>query len=130
MDKVGGDFDMGEIADTLSRLRDCGKQEEKAQVLVDSSGLTVYEKRTVFLERVCTESNRAKKEEALEKIEDAGGSAETYLKALSAVGKATYTKGETLGKSYAYKKAIDRVARGTRLRYALYEVFGVSEKVW
>lgn len=130
MDKVGGDFDMGEIADTLSRLRDCGKQEEKAQVLVDSSGLTVYEKRTVFLERVCTESNRAKKEEALEKIEDAGGSAETYLKALSAVGKATYTKGETLGKSYAYKKAIDRVARGTRLRYALYDVFGVSEKVW
>ena len=130
MDKVGGDFDMGEIADTLSRLRDCGKQEEKAQVLVDSSGLTVYEKRTVFLERVCTESNRAKKEEALEKIEDAGGSAETYLKALSAVGKATYTKGETLGKSYAYKKAIDRVARGTRLRFALYEVFGVSEKVW
>ena len=130
MDKVGGDFDMGEIADTLSRLRDCGKQEEKAQVLVDSSGLTVYEKRTVFLERVCTESNRAKKEEALEKIEDAGGSAETYLKALAAVGKATYTKGETLGKSYAYKKAIDRVARGTRLRYALYEVFGVSEKVW
>lgn len=130
MDKVGGDFDMGEIADTLSRLRDCGKQGEKAQVLVDSSGLTVYEKRTVFLERVCTESNRAKKEEALEKIEDAGGSAETYLKALSAVGKATYTKGETLGKSYAYKKAIDRVARGTRLRYALYEVFGVSEKVW
>lgn len=130
MDKVGGDFDMGEIADTLSRLRDCGKQEEKAQVLVDSSGLTVYEKRTVFLERVCTESNRAKKEEALEKIEDAGGSAETYLKALSAVGKATYTKGETLRKSYAYKKAIDRVARGTRLRYALYEVFGVSEKVW
>lgn len=130
MDKVGGDFDMGEIADTLSRLRDCGKQEEKAQALVDSSGLTVYEKRTVFLERVCTESNRAKKEEALEKIEDAGGSAETYLKALSAVGKATYTKGETLGKSYAYKKAIDRVARGTRLRYALYEVFGVSEKVW
>lgn len=130
MDKVGGDFDMGEIADTLSRLRDCGKQEEKAQVLVDSSGLTVYEKRTVFLERVCTESNRAKKEEAIEKIEDAGGSAETYLKALSAVGKATYTKGETLGKSYAYKKAIDRVARGTRLRYALYEVFGVSEKVW
>ena len=101
MDKVGGDFDMGEIADTLSRLRDCGKQEEKAQVLVDSSGLTVYEKRTVFLERVCTESNRAKKEEALEKIEDAGGSAETYLKALAAVGKATYTKGETLGKSYA-----------------------------
>ena len=130
MDKVGGDFDMGEIADTLSRLRDCGKQGEKAQVLVDSSGLTVYEKRTAFLERVCTESNRAKKEEALEKIEDAGGSAETYLKALSAVGKATYTKGETLGKSYAYKKAIDRVARGTRLRYALYEVFGVSEKVW
>lgn len=130
MDKVGGDFDMGEIADTLSRLRDCGKQEEKAQALVDSSGLTVYEKRTVFLERVCTESNRAKKEEAIEKIEDAGGSAETYLKALSAVGKATYTKGETLGKSYAYKKAIDRVARGTRLRYALYEVFGVSEKVW
>ena len=130
MDKVGGDFDMGEIADTLSRLRDCGKQEEKAQVLVDSSGLTVYEKRTAFLERVCTESNRAKKEEAIEKIEDAGGSAETYLKALSAVGKATYTKGETLGKSYAYKKAIDRVARGTRLRYALYEVFGVSEKVW
>ena len=130
MDKVGGDFDMGEIADTLSRLRDCGKQEEKAQALVDSSGLTVYEKRTVFLERVCTESNRAKKEEALEKIEDAGGSAETYLKALAAVGKATYTKGETLGKSYAYKKAIDRVARGTRLRYALYEVFGVSEKVW
>lgn len=130
MDKVGGDFDMGEIADTLSRLRDCGKQGEKAQVLVDSSGLTVYEKRTVFLERVCTESNRAKKEEALEKIEDAGGSAETYLKALSAVGKATYTKGETLGKSYAYKKAIDRVARGTRLRYALYDVFGVSEKVW
>ena len=130
MDKVGGDFDMGEIADTLSRLRDCGKQGEKAQVLVDSSGLTVYEKRTVFLERVCTESNRAKKEEALEKIEDAGGSAETYLKALSAVGKATYTKGETLGKSYAYKKAIDRVARGTRLRYALYEVFDVSEKVW
>lgn len=130
MDKVGGDFDMGEIADTLSRLRDCGKQGEKAQVLVDSSGLTVYEKRTVFLERVCTESNRAKKEEALEKIEDAGGSAETYLKALAAVGKATYTKGETLGKSYAYKKAIDRVARGTRLRYALYEVFGVSEKVW
>lgn len=130
MDKVGGDFDMGEIADTLSWLRDCGKQEEKAQVLVDSSGLTVYEKRTVFLERVCTESNRAKKEEALEKIEDAGGSAETYLKALAAVGKATYTKGETLGKSYAYKKAIDRVARGTRLRYALYEVFGVSEKVW
>ena len=130
MDKVGGDFDMGEIADTLSRLRDCGKQEEKAQVLVDSSGLTVYEKRTVFLERVCTESNRAKKEEALEKIEDAGGSAETYLKALAAVGQATYTKGETLGKSYAYKKAIDRVARGTRLRYALYEVFGVSEKVW
>ena len=130
MDKVGGDFDMGEIADTLSRLRDCGKQGEKAQVLVDSSGLTVYEKRTVFLERVCTESNRAKKEEALEKIEDAGGRAETYLKALSAVGKATYTKGETLGKSYAYKKAIDRVARGTRLRYALYEVFGVSEKVW
>lgn len=130
MDKVGGDFDMGEIADTLSRLRDCGKQEEKAQALVDSSGLTVYEKRTVFLERVCTESNRAKKEEALEKIEDAGGSAETYLKALSAVGQATYTKGETLGKSYAYKKAIDRVARGTRLRYALYEVFGVSEKVW
>ena len=130
MDKVGGDFDMGEIADTLSRLRDCGKQEEKAQVLVDSSGLTVYEKRTVFLERVCTESNRAKKEEALEKIEDAGGSAETYLKALSAVGKATYTKGETLGKSYAYKKAIDRIARGTRLRYALYEVFDVSEKVW
>ena len=130
MDKVGGDFDMGEIADTLSRLRDCGKQGEKAQVLVDSSGLTVYEKRTVFLERVCTESNRAKKEEALEKIEDAGGSAETYLKALSAVDKATYTKGETLGKSYAYKKAIDRVARGTRLRYALYEVFGVSEKVW
>ena len=130
MDKVGGDFDMGEIADTLSRLRDCGKQEEKAQVLVDSSGLTVYEKRTAFLERVCTESNRAKKEEALEKIEDAGGSAETYLKALAAVGQATYTKGETLGKSYAYKKAIDRVARGTRLRYALYEVFGVSEKVW
>ena len=130
MDKVGGDFDMGEIADTLSRLRDCGKQGEKAQVLVDSSGLTVYEKRTVFLERVCTESNRAKKEEALEKIEDAGGSAETYLKALAAVGQATYTKGETLGKSYAYKKAIDRVARGTRLRYALYEVFGVSEKVW
>ena len=130
MDKVGGDFDMGEIADTLSWLRDCGKQEEKAQVLVDSSGLTVYEKRTVFLERVCTESNRAKKEEALEKIEDAGGSAETYLKALAAVGKATYTKGETLGKSYAYKKAIDRVARGTRLRYALSEVFGVSEKVW
>jgi len=130
MDKVGGDFDMGEIADTLSRLRDCGKQEEKAQVLVDSSGLTVYEKRTAFLERVCTESNRAKKEEALEKIEDAGGSAETYLKALAAVGKATYTKGETLGKSYAYKKAIDRVARGTRLRFALYEVFGVSEKVW
>ena len=130
MDKVGGNFDMGEIADTLSRLRDCGKQEEKAQALVDSSGLTVYEKRTVFLERVCTESNRAKKEEALEKIEDAGGSAETYLKALSAVGQATYTKGETLGKSYAYKKAIDRVARGTRLRYALYEVFGVSEKVW
>ena len=130
MDKVGGDFDMGEIADTLSRLRDCGKQGEKAQVLVDSSGLTVYEKRTVFLERVCTESNRAKKEEALEKIEDAGGSAETYLKALSAVGQATYTKGETLGKSYAYKKAIDRVARGTRLRYALYEVFDVSEKVW
>ena len=130
MDKVGGDFDMGEIADTLSRLRDCGKQEEKAQVLVDSSGLTVYEKRTVFLERVCTESNRAKKEEALEKIEDAGGSAETYLKALAAVGQATYTKGETFGKSYAYKKAIDRVARGTRLRYALYEVFGVSEKVW
>lgn len=130
MDKVGGDFDMGEIADTLSRLRDCGKQEEKAQALVDSSGLTVYEKRTVFLERVCTESNRAKKEEALEKIEDAGGSAETYLKALAAVGQATYTKGETLGKSYAYKKAIDRVARGTRLRYALYEVFGVSEKVW
>lgn len=130
MDKVGGDFDMGEIADTLSRLRDCGKQEEKAQALVDSSGLTVYEKRTAFLERVCTESNRAKKEEALEKIEDAGGSAETYLKALSAVGQATYTKGETLGKSYAYKKAIDRVARGTRLRYALYEVFGVSEKVW
>ena len=130
MDKVGGDFDMGEIADTLSRLRDCGKQEEKAQALVDSSGLTVYEKRTVFLERVCTESNRAKKEEAIEKIEDAGGSAETYLKALSAVGKATYTKGETLGKSYAYKKAIDRVARGTRLRYALYEVFDVSKKVW
>ena len=130
MDKVGGDFDMGEIADTLSRLRDCGKQEEKAQVLVDSSGLTVYEKRTAFLERVCTESNRAKKEEALEKIEDAGGSAETYLKALAAVGQATYTKGETLGKSYAYKKAIDRVARGTRLRYALYEVFDVSEKVW
>lgn len=130
MDKVGGDFDMGEIADTLSRLRDCGKQEEKAQVLVDSSGLTVYEKRTAFLERVCTESNRAKKEEALEKIEDAGGSAETYLKALAAVGQATYTKGETLGKSYAYKKAIDRVARGTRLRYALYDVFGVSEKVW
>ena len=130
MDKVGGDFDMGEIADTLSRLRDCGKQEEKAQALVDSSGLTVYEKRTVFLERVCTESNRAKKEEALEKIEDAGGSAEMYLKALAAVGQATYTKGETLGKSYAYKKAIDRVARGTRLRYALYEVFGVSEKVW
>ena len=28
MDKVGGDFDMGEIADTLSRLRDCGKQGE------------------------------------------------------------------------------------------------------
>ena len=52
-----------------------------------------------------------------------------YLKALAAVGQATYTKGETLGKSYAYKKAIDRVARGTRLRYALYEVFGVSEKV-
>ena len=130
MDKVGGDFDMGEIANTLSRLRDCGKQEEKAQALVDSSGLTVYEKRTVFLERVCTESNRAKKEEAIEKIEDAGGSAETYLKALAAVGKATYTKGETLGKSYAYKKAIDRVARGTRLRFALYEVFGVSEKVW
>ena len=62
-------------------------------------------------------------------IEDAGGSAETYLKALAAVGQATYTKGETLGKSYAYKKAIDRVARGTRLRCALYEVFGVSEKV-
>ena len=84
----------------------------------------------MFLERVCTESNRAKKEESLEKIEDAGGSAETYLKALAAVGQATYTKGETFGKSYAYTKASDRVARGTRLRYALYEVFGVSEKVW
>ena len=67
--------------------------------------------------------------ECCDPIEDAGGSAETYLKALSAVGKATYTKGETLGKSYAYKKAIDRVARGTRLRYSLYEVFCVSEKV-
>ncbi len=53
-----------------------------------------------------------------------------YLKVLASVGQATYTKGETLGKSYAYKKAIDRVAHGTRLRYALYEVFGVSEKAW
>ena len=50
--------------------------------------------------------------ECCDPIEDAGGSAETYLKALAAVGQATYTKGETLGKSYAYKKAIDRVARG------------------
>ncbi|GEM_PF-4066385 len=34
------------------------------------------------------------------------------------------------GKYYAQDGVTYRCTRGTRLRYALYEVFGVSEKVW
>lgn len=135
---VAGGADEGEVAEVFSGIKDGEKDTDKVQALLDSD-LTNLEIEKVYLQRIVSEKSREKTQEKIERVIDAGGNIEIYLEAYIAVSGLSWENGdwekkESLGKSMAYKKAIDgltsRMPNKDRVRRALYDVFDVSEKLW
>ena len=135
---VAGGADEGEVAEVFSGIKDGEKDTDKVRALLDSD-LTNLEIEKVYLQRIVSESSREKTKEKIERVIDAGGNIEIYLEAYIAVSGLSWENGdwkkkESLGKSKAYKKAIDNLTSRTpnkdRVRRALYDVFDVSEKLW
>ena len=135
---VAGGADEGEVAEVFSGIKDGEKDTDKVQALLDSD-LTNLEIEKVYLQRIVSEKSREKTQEKIERVIDAGGNIEIYLEAYIAVSGLSWENGdwekkESLGKSMAYKKAIDGLTSRTpnkdRVRRALYDVFDVSEKLW
>lgn len=135
---VAGGADEGEVAEVFSGIKDGEKDTDKVQALLDSD-LTNLEIEKVYLQRIVSEKSREKTQEKIERVIDAGGNIEIYLEAYIAVSGLSWENGdwekkESLGKSKAYKKAIDGLTSRTpnkdRVRRALYDVFDVSEKLW